>query len=408
MEPCKVLIIEDDESARKQLAKLVRKEGFEVTEAEDGAAGFEIFKEMNPDIIITDFSLPKMDGLELIHSVKRRSPEVQVILVTAFGGDDVAMMALRNGVLDYIKKPIDIDALVVALGRAKENIYLRKRTAMFPNLLLAEDEDKIRERLARVLEGEGWKVLQASDGEKAVNIFQSAKIDIALLDIKMPKKDGLTALMEMRSISDDFEAIILSGFGDEATAIQAMRSGATSFIRKPLDLDHLIVTVEKAIEKLKLNRALKYRNREIEIQKEFAAYITRNNEIVINLSDHLTEQMTGFAEKLLDVLPLAIFVVDRAFRIHYYNRDMGKIVECRDQVVDEEFIKRLAKVGAANVTYDMLISRITKVFEEKPGTIDNMKIGKYGYATLSLLKVKKHSDEKMMDLVAVAIRGERA
>ena len=356
MEPCKVLIIEDDESARKQLAKLVKKEGFEVTEAEDGAAGFEIFKEMNQDIIITDFSLPKMDGLELIHGVKRHSPEVEVILVTAFGGDDVALMALRNGVLDYIKKPIDIEALVVALGRAKENIYLRKRTAMFPNLLLAEDEDKTRERLARVLEKEGWKVLQASDGEKAVNIFQSTKVDIVLLDIKMPQKDGLTALKEMRSISDDFEAIILSGFGDEATAIQAMRSGATSFLRKPLDLDHLIVTVEKAVEKLKLNRALKYRNREIEIQKQFAAYITRNNEIVINLSDHLTEQMTGFAEKLLDVLPLAIFVVDREFRIHYYNRDMGKIVERRDQVVDEEFIKRLAKVGAANLTYDMLTS----------------------------------------------------
>ena len=329
MEPCKVLIIEDDETARKQLSKLVRKEGFEVTEAEDGAAGFEIFKKMKPDIIITDFSLPKMDGLELIHSVKRHSPDVQVILVTAFGGDDVAIMALRNGVLDYLKKPIDIDALVVALGRAKENISLRKKTAMFPDLLLAEDEDTIRERLARVLEGEGWKVLQASDGEKAVNIFQSAKIDIVLLDIKMPKKDGLTALKEMRSTSDDFEAIILSGFGDEATAIQAMRSGATSFIRKPIDLDHLIVTVEKAIEKLKLNRALKYRNREIEIQKQFAAYITRNNEIVINASDHLTEQITAFAQKLLDVLPMAIFVVDSAFRIQYYNHDMGKVVERR-------------------------------------------------------------------------------
>ena len=222
----------------------------------------------------------------------------------------MAIMALRNGVLDYIKKPIDINALVVALGRAKENTCLRKKTAMFPNLLLAEDEDTIRERLARVLEGEGWKVLQASDGEGAVNIFQSAKIDIVLLDIKMPKKDGLTALKEMRSISDDFEAIILSGFGDEATAIEAMRSGATSFIRKPIDLDHLIVTVEKAIEKLQLNRALKYRNRELEIQKQFAAYFSLNNEIVINGSDHLTEQITGFARKLLDALPMAIFVVD--------------------------------------------------------------------------------------------------
>ena len=408
METCQVLIIEDDDSARKQLAKLVRKEGFEVTEAEDGAAGFEIFKEMKPDIIITDFSLPKMDGLELIHRVKRLSPEVQVILITALGSDDVAIMALRNGVLDYIKKPIDINALVVALGRAKENTCLRKKTAMFPNLLLAEDEDTIRERLARVLEGEGWKVLQASDGEGAVNVFQSAKIDIVLLDIKMPKKDGLTALKEMRSISDDFEAIILSGFGDEATAIEAMRSGATSFIRKPIDLDHLIVTVEKALEKLQLNRALKYRNRELEIQKQFAAYFSLNNEIVINGSDHLTEQITGFARKLLDALPLAIFVVDGAFRIKYYNRDMEKIVEGRDQVIDEEFLKRLAGVGAAHITYEALISRISQVFDHKSGTIEEMKTGDYGYVTLCPLKLMKDCDEKMTDLVAVAIRRERS
>jgi DNA-binding response OmpR family regulator len=408
MEPCKVLIIEDDESARKQLAKLVRKEGFEVTEAEDGAVGFKTFKEMNHDIIITDFSLPKMDGLELIHGVKRHSPEAQIILVTAFGGDDVAIMALRDGVLDYIKKPIDIDALVLALGRAKENVSLRKRTAMFPNLLLAEDESKIRERLARVLEGEGWKVLQASDGEDAVNIFQGEKVDVVLLDIKMPKKDGLTALKEMRSISDDFEAIILTGFGDESTAIQAMRSGAIGFIRKPLDLDHLIVTVEKAIEKLKLNRALKYRNREIELQKQFAAYITRKNELVINAADPLADPTTALAQKLLDVLPVAVFAVDRAFKIHYYNHEMGKAVEHPDQMIDEEFIKQMAKVGAGTLTYDSLTSRINKVFEEQSGKIERMELGKHGYASLIFLKVKKYSDEALVDFVAVAIRGERA
>ncbi len=340
-------------------------------------------------------------------SVKCLSPEVQVILITAFGGDDLAITALRNGVLDYLKKPIDIDALIVALGRAKENIYLRKRTGLFPCLLLAEDEEGTRDRLARVLEGEGWKVLQASDGEKAVNIFQSAKIDIVVLDIKMPQKDGLTALKEMRSISDDFEAIILSGFGDEATAIEAMRSGAINFIRKPIDLDHLIVSVERAIERLRLNRALKYRNRELEIQKEFIAYINKNSEIVVNINEHLAEKITAFAQQLLDALPIAIFVVDREFRILYYNRDMGKIGDYRNQVINEDFIKKLAKIGAAAITYDSLISRISKVYEEKSGRIERMEIGKYGYATLSLLKVMKYFDEKMTDLVVVAIRGER-
>ncbi len=76
MDTYRVLIVEDDESARKQLAKLVTKEGFEVTEAKDGAMGLEIFKEKKQDIIITDFTLPKMDGLELIHSVKHYCPTV--------------------------------------------------------------------------------------------------------------------------------------------------------------------------------------------------------------------------------------------------------------------------------------------------------------------------------------------
>ena len=244
MDNYSVLIVEDDESARRQLAKLVKKEGFAVAEAENGATALESFKEHRQDIIITDFSLPKLDGLELIHKIKRLSPDAQVILVTAFGGDDVAMMALQNGVLDYLKKPIDIDALVVALGRAKENIFLRKQTALFPTLLLAEDEDVTRERLARILEAEGWQVLKAADGEEALQLFRDAKIDIALLDVRMPKKDGLAVLKEMRGVSEDFEAIILSGFGDENSAIEAMRSGAINFIRKPIDIDHLIVSVE--------------------------------------------------------------------------------------------------------------------------------------------------------------------
>jgi DNA-binding NtrC family response regulator len=408
MDNCRVLIIEDDESARRQLAKLVTKEGFEVMEAEDGAGGLEMFKEHGPDIIITDFSLPKMDGLELIHKVKRLSPNVQIILVTAFGGDDVAMMALQNGVLDYLKKPIDVDALVVALGRAKEKIDQQKRTALFPSLLLAEDETATRERLARLLEGEGWKVFKAADGEEALKLFQDVKIDIAILDIRMPHKDGLAVLKEMRDISDDFEAIILTGFGNEDSAIKAMRSGAINFIRKPIDIDHLLVSVEKAIEKLRLTRALKYRDRELEIQKEFFAYINKNKEIVVNIGTHFNKQIEIFAKQLLDSIPMAIFVVNKEFTILTYNRDLRKILDGKDQTLNEDFVSKLAKAGGHNIAYDELISRINKVFEQPSGTFERMEIGKYGYIHMSLIKVVKTFKGEKSDVVVVAIRGERS
>lgn len=82
-----------------------------------------------------------------------------------------------------------------------------------------EDEETTRTRLGRVLEKENWKVFLASDGEEGVKIFTENKIDVALIDIKMPKKDGLQTLHELRGITDDFEAIVLTGYGDESAAI---------------------------------------------------------------------------------------------------------------------------------------------------------------------------------------------
>ena len=407
MDHCSVLIIEDEESARRQVAKLVKKEGFEVMEAEDGAMGLALFTEHRPDIIITDLSLPKMDGLELIHMVRRLSPHVQIILMTAFGGDDAALEALKSGVLDYLKKPIDIDALIVALGRAKEKVDQQRSTSRFPSVLLAEDEAVTRDRLARLLEGEGWRVFKAGDGEEALKLFQDEKIDIAMLDIRMPKKDGLTVLKEMRNISDDFEAIILTGFGSEDAAIQAMRSGAINFIRKPIDIEYLIVSLEKAAEKLQLTRALKYRDRELEIQKEFFAYINKNNEIVVNIGDHFNKRTKGFAKQLLDSIPMAIFVVNREMNILTYNRDLEKIIDGTDQTLNEDFVSKLSKVGAHHVNCDELVSRINKVFEEPSGTFERMKIGKYAYIQMGSIKVMEALQGKKSDFVVIAIRGER-
>ena len=92
--------------------------------------------------------------------------------------------------------------------------------------------------------------------------------------IQMPKKNGLELLHELRTMTTDFEAIIFSGFGDEKSAVQAMRDGAINFILKPIDLDQLVISVERAMERLKTSRALKYRNRELELTREVIASMT--------------------------------------------------------------------------------------------------------------------------------------
>jgi len=270
----KVLLLEDDDAARNLLARAIKKEGYTVLSAENGRIGMEIFEKEKPQIIISDLKMPEMSGLEVLKNVKKISPTTQFILMTAFGDLDTAIEALKEGALDYIKKPIELDLVNVALGRAKERIAEEdKYYAFFPNILIAEDDETTRLMLTRVLTKEGWKVIEAVDGEQAISVFQQNKIDIVLTDLKMPKLDGLSALHEMRKINQDFESIIITGFGDESSAIKAMHEGAMNFLKKPIDLENLAVLIEKAIEKLNLTRSLKYRTREVELANQIITNI---------------------------------------------------------------------------------------------------------------------------------------
>lgn len=264
----KVLIVEDDVAGRKQLAKVIQKEGFEVITAGDGGEGLETLKEELPEIVVTDLKMPGMDGLEFISKARSLAPNIKIILATAFGETDVAIAALREGVLAYLKKPIDLDLLVAALEKASQEIAECRRTPPFPALLVVEDERTTRRFLVRALEKDDWEVLQAADGKEAMDIFRKSKIDIVLLDLMMPEKDGLQTLNEMRSLTHDFEAIILTGHGDESSAIRAMRDGVASFLEKPVESGRLINVIEVALGKLNARRVLKYREWDFQRQME--------------------------------------------------------------------------------------------------------------------------------------------
>jgi len=122
MEDHKVLLVEDDEAARSRLAREITKEGFVVLTAENGRKAMEIFVDENPQIVVTDLKMPEMTGMEVLIRVKQLSPATQVILMSSYGDLDTVIEALREGVMDYIKKPVDLDLLIRALRRAQEYI----------------------------------------------------------------------------------------------------------------------------------------------------------------------------------------------------------------------------------------------------------------------------------------------
>ncbi len=116
----RILIAEDEQILRQTLAKLLETEGYEVLQAADGRAAYELVVEQSVDLVISDLRMPELDGLQLLSRLVQLAPELPVIMVTAYGTVDNAVAAMRKGAWDYLLKPVQFDDLLMKVKRALE------------------------------------------------------------------------------------------------------------------------------------------------------------------------------------------------------------------------------------------------------------------------------------------------
>ena len=118
MEPL-ILVVDDDETQRKMLRKILVREGYDVEIAAGGREALEIFREKGADVVITDIKMPGMDGLQLFQEMKRLDKDVPVILITAYGDVQSAVQAMAEGAAYYLEKPVDeVNHLKVLVRKA--------------------------------------------------------------------------------------------------------------------------------------------------------------------------------------------------------------------------------------------------------------------------------------------------
>ena len=130
-----VLVIDDEEDIRDVTAMALTDAGYRVGTAADGVEGLARCEESLPRIVITDIRMPGMDGLAVLETVKRRFPDTEVIVATAFGEMETAIRALQLDASDFITKPIHTDALMVAMDRARRRYTTRQQLKMYTQRL---------------------------------------------------------------------------------------------------------------------------------------------------------------------------------------------------------------------------------------------------------------------------------
>jgi len=125
---------------------------------------------------------------------------------------------------------------------------------MSKRVLIVDDEESIRSSLERLLSYEKFKTFAAADGAAALDLAASERIDVVLLDIKMPGMDGLEVLGKLKELHPGLPVIIISGHGTISTAVDATKLGAYDFLEKPIDMDRLLLTIRNGVNQAELAR----------------------------------------------------------------------------------------------------------------------------------------------------------
>ncbi|MCL2825246.1 MAG: response regulator [Polyangiaceae bacterium] len=200
MVPCEdtdrpqLLVIDDDPKAHRAFDEQLKPEGLRILHAFDGMHGLKMAEQHVPDLIALDVVMPETDGWSVLSELKKnpKLSHIPVVIVTVVHNRD---LGLALGAADYVCKPYDSKNLAEVLHRHCS----KDRPA---HVLVVDDDQSTRDLLRRLLEKEGWQVLEASDGKKALNALEHWRPGLIVLDLMMPDVDGFEVVEALQQRED--------------------------------------------------------------------------------------------------------------------------------------------------------------------------------------------------------------
>jgi len=182
----RILIVDDEPDIREVLAITLVDMGYRTVEADNAAQAFARFIDEKPRIVITDIKMPGSDGIELLRKIKHENPETEVIMITGHGDMNLAIRSLKYQATDFITKPINVDALEIALRRASERITMRQKLQDYTRSLeqLVREKTQLQDHLASL----GLMIGSISHGMKG--LITSLDGGLYLVSSGLEKKDN--------------------------------------------------------------------------------------------------------------------------------------------------------------------------------------------------------------------------
>jgi signal transduction histidine kinase len=333
----RILVAEDDPERLRTITERLQREGFEVLAAQDGLEALDRAREELPDGIVLNLLLRRIDGLRVCEILKSNpaTTNIPVLLMAGVHVDaDEGKRALAAGADRFLS---DLGPVSTGSGRelaAGQDLVQAVRALLGaepeleprPVLLAIDDDPDNRAFLTKAISKQGFEVVTAPTAAQGRRLLDGRRPSLIFLDVQMPDESGLTLLPQMLRDFPDSVVVMMTAYGSEQVAAEALRGGADDYIAKPIDLQRLRELLERNLEKQRLraerhslvarlkdsNRylmrqhaALRRADEEIlQVNRQLEQSNRYKSEFLANMSHELRTPLNailGFSEILLDL-----------------------------------------------------------------------------------------------------------
>ena len=236
----KIMIIDDSPTSRKVLKKILKSGGFQCYEAENALQGIEKVQEILPDLIIVDYVMPDLTGIEFARKISENE-KLKTIPVILISGSQkfnkIIEEGFNSGISAYFRKPVKEEEIFNFFSKYFQSEISSK-------ILILDDSSTRRKVLYSSLSINNNQVITTNTIDKAIAILEDNSFDLILVDLILKNETGFDAVKAIRKVEKNIPIIVYSSIGDRKNVYKVLELGASDFLWAPIEMRELLLKVK--------------------------------------------------------------------------------------------------------------------------------------------------------------------
>jgi DNA-binding NtrC family response regulator len=237
--PITILVVDDEKLIRELLGETLSALGYKTITTKNYDEAVEVLERTEIDVVITDVILPEKSGVELIKHIREKRDQIPVLAISGKGVPEDSV--INAGADGFLAKPFRIGVVEDLIVRTlmKYDIHKIKPVPDKKKILVVDDEPTIVDTLIDSLDALGYQASGAKNGRDAISRLENEKFDLVITDIRMPEKNGIDLMHEVKDRHPELPVVIITGYPLAYPPERATVEGADGYIAKPFRINQI-------------------------------------------------------------------------------------------------------------------------------------------------------------------------